>query len=87
MRTTLTLDEDVVESLKKLASRSETSFKAVVNETLRRGLRAQDKTGRKRFKVETFKSAFQPGIDPEKLGQLVDELEVEDFARETSSGR
>jgi hypothetical protein len=38
MRTTLTLDEDVAVSLKRIAKRRGTSFKATVNDALRLGL-------------------------------------------------
>ena len=39
MRTTLTLDDDVAALLKRVLSRRKDSFKAVVNEALRQGLR------------------------------------------------
>jgi hypothetical protein len=32
------------------------------------------------FQVETFWSAFRPGVDPLKLNQLSDELEARGFA-------
>ena len=34
-----------------------------------------------KFKVETFALEFKPGIDPNRLNQLVDELEAEEYAR------
>lgn len=40
MRTTLTLDEDVAVTLKRIAKRRGTSFKATVNDALRLGLDA-----------------------------------------------
>ena len=40
MRTTLTLDEDVAAKLQQETQRRGTTFKAVVNECLRRGLEA-----------------------------------------------
>lgn len=39
MRTTLTLDDDVAAALKRLRKARDVSFKEVVNETLRLGLR------------------------------------------------
>lgn len=78
MRTTLTLDEDVAARLRDLAHRRKLSFKETVNSVLRRGLAAQEpRTGRPpRFKIETFRSAFRPGVDPLGLNRLNDELET-----------
>lgn len=39
MRTTLTLDDDVVALLRRVLARRRTSLKAVINEALRAGLR------------------------------------------------
>ncbi len=82
MRTTLTLDDDVARELEAEMRQSGRTLKQVVNAALRRGLRVGEKPLRAppRFVVEPFSSAFQPGVDPSKLNQLVDELEVEGFA-------
>ncbi len=42
MRTTLTLDEDVAIALERIRRRESLTFKGVVNEALRRGLRLMD---------------------------------------------
>ena len=82
MRTTLTLDDDVAAKLRSLAHRQKTSFKEVVNSVLRRGLVAQESRSKSShpFRVETFRSAFRPGVDPLKLNQQSDELEARRFA-------
>jgi single-stranded DNA-specific DHH superfamily exonuclease len=79
MRTTLTLDEDVADRLKALAERRKAPFKQVLNDVLRQGLAAQEPSRgrRKRFRVVPFRSSFRPGVDPLKLNQLSDELEVD----------
>jgi hypothetical protein len=41
MRTTLTLDDDVAVELERLRRRTSASFRQVVNDTLRAGLRAR----------------------------------------------
>lgn len=89
MRTTLTIDDDLATALKDRARDGRQSFKAVVNEVIRVGLTADEKpiTGRVPFKVVSSRRGFLPGIDPLKLNQLVDELEVDDFLQETHSGR
>lgn len=80
VRTTLTLDDDVAAKLKLLAERQRSSFKETVNAVLRRGLSAQDRRERRveGVRVDTFRSAFQRGVDPIRLNQLVDELDVDD---------
>ena len=81
VRTTLTLDDDLAEKLKDLAARQKRSFKEIVNEMLRRGIGAQERSDApKRFRVATFRSAFRPGVDPMKLNQLSDEIEVQQAA-------
>lgn len=75
MRTTLTLDDDVAVKLRELAHQRGLPFKEVVNSVLRRGLAAQDRRAKssRPFRVEVFRSAFRPGVDPLKLNQLSDE--------------
>lgn len=87
MRTTLTLDEDVAAKLKLLAERQKSSFKETVNAVLRRGLSAQDRRERRAegVRVDTFRSAFQPGVDPLRLNQLVDDLDVDDAVASLSA--
>ena len=81
MRTTLTIDDDLARELKALARCSGKSFKAVVNEVMRNGLTTGEKplADREPFRVAAAPRGFLPGIDPLKLNQLVDELDVEAF--------
>lgn len=82
MRTTITLEDDVAAKLRELAHQRRTSFKRTVNETLRAGLAAGKKpAGRTKFRVEAVACGFQPGVDPARLNQLLDELETDDFRR------
>ncbi len=81
MRTTLTIDDDVAQALRDLSRKRGTSFKAVVNEVLRRGLTTGEKPAaiREPFRVKSAPRGFRAGIDPLKLNQLADELEIERF--------
>ncbi len=81
MRTTLTIDDDLATALKALARDSGKTFKAVVNEVMRRGLMTGEKPipAREPFRVASARRGFLPGIDPLKLNQLVDELEMDEF--------
>ena len=88
MRTTLTIDDDLATALKALARDSGKTFKAVVNEVMRRGLMTGEKPvpDREPFMVESVRCGFLPGIDPLKLNQLVDELEVDGFLERPHGG-
>lgn len=83
MRTTLTLDDHLARQLKEIARLRDESFKTVVNAVIRRGLRQADKPSRRPapFEVRPKSCGFRIGIDPHKLNQLVDTLEIEDFQR------
>lgn len=84
MRTTLTLDDDVADFLKMQSRLLDRSFKQVVNDVLRRGMtvgsRALDLPT---YRVVPNRSRLAPGIDPLRLNQLNDELEVQDLAAES----
>jgi hypothetical protein len=79
MRTTIALDDDLAQKLQALAQKRRESFRKVVNETLRRGLSGQAPRppGTEPFRTDTFESPFRPGVDPLRLNQLLDDLEVE----------
>jgi hypothetical protein len=82
VRTTLTLDTDVAEGLRQEVRRTGKSFKAAVNDALRAGLGGAMRRQRgKRFSVEPHDFGLRPGVDPDRLNQLVDELEVAAAAR------
>ena len=68
-------------ALKALARSSGKTFSAVVNEVIRKGLMTGEKpvVDREPFTVDSVRCGFLPGIDPLKLNQLVDELEVDEF--------
>src|SRR5688572_22856181 len=83
MRTTLTLEPDVAERLEQEMRRTGKSMKAVVNESLRLGLGLAGKPPeRKPFEVKPHDMGpLRSGIDPNRMNQLLDELEVEEVAR------
>ena len=84
MRTTLTVDPDVEQFLQREMRRTNRSMKAVVNDALRIGLGMRGKSARvPPFKVESHAFGFKPGIDTDRLNQLVDEMEADEFARES----
>lgn len=85
MRTTLTLDDELVRAVKRIAGKRGTSFKAVVNEALRTGIRGiENPPPRVPYRTSARSIAILPGIDPYKLGQVADE--AEDLAKMGRSG-
>ena len=78
MRTTLTIDEPTDLALRDLASKQNMTYKEVINLALKKGL--ESLTVQEPpivYRVRSKAYGFQPGVDPEKLNQLVDELESE----------
>jgi hypothetical protein len=80
----VTLDPDVARLLKEEVHRTRLSFKAVLNNAVRAGLRAASQSGRRKpFVVRAQPMGLRPGIDPGRLGELADELEIEAFLKTT----
>ena len=79
MRTTVTLDPDVERSLKEKSRRTRQSFKQVLNDAIRRGLREAPGVARKPFRVKARSMNLRAGIDPARLTEIDDALEVDGF--------
>lgn len=86
MRTTVTLDPDVHKLLEEAAHRERKSFKAVLNDAVRRGLSPRPRRARKGYQVVPHHSKLHPGIDAAALNRLADELEDEAALRSTGRG-
>ncbi len=82
MRTTLTIDDDLAAIMEREGRRKGLTFKELVNSTLRRGLEREEiGGGRAVVKTRPHAFGFKGGIDLDKLNQLVDELEAEEFSK------
>ena len=80
MRTTLTLDEDVADRTKKLATRLKKPFKMVVNETLRRGLEQAEKPTKQRsYRTKPHSMGLRKGYNLDNTQELLAQVEGEDF--------
>ena len=66
MRTTLTIDDDVAAALERLRKSRDTSFKEIVNDVLRRGLREVSSPPKqeKPYRMQTA------NLGPSKIGSL-----------------
>jgi hypothetical protein len=79
MRTTVTVDPDVEALLRQAMQESGQSFKTTLNQAVRRGLAdVVIKKDEKPFVVKAHNMGpLRAGIDPTKLQQFADDLEVE----------
>lgn len=83
MRTTLTIDPDVEEHLRREIRRTGRSMKAVVNDALRAGLGIEgEPPGAPHYTVEPHAFGFKPGADTDRFNRLSDELEAEEITRQ-----
>ena len=85
MRTTVTLDADVEQRLKEAMRQQGKGFKEALNDALRRGLGVvgSDIEG-KLFEVESRPLCLRAGLDPARLRELDDDLEIQEFLRKTA---
>lgn len=74
-RTTLTLDDDVAANLQREARRSGRSFRSVVNDAIRAGLRARERRELEPFEVQPFNLGLRPGYSLDSISELIDRLE------------
>ncbi|UQX12367.1 ribbon-helix-helix domain-containing protein [Candidatus Mycobacterium methanotrophicum] len=68
MRTTVTLDPDVVAALQRVARQRGTSFKAVLNDAVRRGLGSEPT--RRRYRTPSRDMGIRPEFDVDKAVAL-----------------
>jgi hypothetical protein len=80
MRTTVTLDDDLAERLAELARESRKPFKAVLNQTLRRGL-GEAGPRENKFILRPHRGFLRAGIDDRRFNELMWELDEQRPAR------
>lgn len=85
MRTTLTLDEDVAQQVKRLMRERGAGFKETVNELIRRGLGATDAV--EPYVAPQFSSGVRAGIDLDRALALAARLEDDEFVRRYELGK
>ena len=79
MRTTLNIDNDVLERARVIAAKLRTPFKAVINEALRAGLDHVEKPAKRRhYKTETHAMGLRSGRNIDNIQELLAQIEGED---------
>ena len=76
MRTTVTLDAEVVTLIQEEMERTRLPFKQVLNQAVRRGLRASRGADRPTVRVRPHDLGTRPGVVLDRINQLADELVV-----------
>ncbi len=85
MRTTVTLDADVEQRLRESMRRHGKGFKETLNDALRRGLGSDDtEPPTEPFAVESRPLKLRTGLDPARLRELDDDLEIEEYLRKSA---
>ena len=83
MRTTLTLEKDVAVALERLQQKRDASFKDVVNEALRQGIRMMNAPGklRKPFRTVPLDLGKPLFNSPEELKALIAQIDEDEDLR------
>jgi hypothetical protein len=86
VRTTVTLDDDVVAAVQAIMRERAISFKAALNELVRAGLAAAQAPA-KPYRMVPARLGLRPGIDLDRANRLAGELEDAELLRKYELGR
>lgn len=86
MRTTVTLDPDVAAKLQQITRERGISFKAALNNAVRRGLSGPVPAAR-RYQMPTYDMRVRKGVNLDKASRLADELEDAEIIRKLELGK
>lgn len=88
MRTTLTVDDELLDRLKREARRARVPFRTALERALRLGLeRMQPRMPRRTFKQRTFRMGHPPGSRLDKALHLSVMLDDEEIIRKLTLGK
>lgn len=79
MRTTITLDSDVLDEARAIAKAKHAPFKTVINEALRAGLgKVKEPAPRHAYKTRPHKMGLRSGYSLDNIQELLAQAEAED---------
>ena len=79
MRTTVTIDDDVADRIKELVGKQKKSSKEIINNALRIGIDSMESPPAVAFQTESVGMGWRPGLNYDRIGQLIGLGEGEDF--------
>jgi len=80
MRTTLTIEDDVLDKAKSVAESLHTSFRKVINEALRAGLKNIEAPARRApYRTKPREMGVKQGMNLDNIQELLAQVEQEDF--------
>lgn len=78
MRTTLTIDNDVLDRARALSTKRRTPFKTVINEALRAGLDHVERPAeRRRYRTKPHAMGLKSGRNLDNIQELLSQIEGE----------
>ena len=79
MRTTVTLDPDVIRLLKNESHKRGESFKVALNDAVRKAFQAPPATTGKRkpYVVKAYDMGLMPGIDYSQANKLMEDMDID----------
>ncbi len=79
MRTTIVIDDDILDQAKAIAAKLDLPFRRVVNEALRSGLQAVEQSSKSRpYTTHPHKMGLKAGRDLDNIGELLSQIEGEE---------
>jgi len=80
MRTTLVIDDDVLDRARTVAGKLHAPFRQVVNEALRAGLQTVEAPANRRpYRTTPHKLGLQPGVNLDNIQELLAQVEGENY--------
>ena len=80
MRTTLTIDDDLIDKARSIATRLQIPFRKVVNEALRAGLETAESSAKSRpYRTRPHSMGLKPGRNLDNIQELLAQIEGENF--------
>jgi hypothetical protein len=80
MRTTIVIDDDVLDKARAVAANKKKPFRIIINEAMRKGLPLMESTSKQKpYHMKPHAMGLKPGISIDNIQELLSHVEGEDF--------
>lgn len=80
MRTTIVIDDDVLDKARSVAAHKKKPFRVIINEAMRKGLSLIESTPKQKpYRMKPRDMSLKPGISIDNIQELLSHIEGEDF--------